>query len=83
MGEQRKRSSQVVMDALLGPKILIKPKENTKEPKMKNSKMFVTITLRWTRESVSWSIPRDLSSRIPGCAGSNPASRIFFAFVAQ
>jgi hypothetical protein len=46
MGEQRKRSSQVVMDALLGPKILIKPKENTKEPKMKNSKMFVTITLR-------------------------------------
>jgi hypothetical protein len=41
-------------------------------------KKFVTVTLRWTRESVSWSIPRDLSSRIPGCAGSNPASRIFF-----
>jgi len=46
-------------------------------------KKFVTVTLRWTRESVSWSIPRDLSSRIPGCAGSNPASRIFFVLVVQ
>ena len=34
----------VVMDVLFGPDFNKKP--NTKEPKMKNPKMFVTITLR-------------------------------------
>ena len=33
----------VVMDALLGPRF--NKKTNTTEPKMKNSKVFVTVTL--------------------------------------
>lgn len=36
----------VVMDALLVPKILIKPKRKYKGTENENPKMFVTVTLR-------------------------------------
>ena len=71
-----------LMDALFGPNVIHFIKKLKRKYKgTKNVKMFVTVTLRCTRESVSWSMPRRLSRRISGCAGSNPASRIFFVLV--